>query len=221
MSSKTCRGCGACRPADEFYARSNFCKPCDIEKARAWIAANPDRRRENQRAYQQRTKADRAAYREENREHLRAYKRRWREANREKTRKHARDSYRRNRESARRRNLTWAAENPDKVREAQDRRKQREAAAPGFCTPEQWAGRLEVLGRRCFYCGGPYETIDHTIPISRGGSKWPANLRPACFSCNASKGNKKPNEWVDRIYEWKQVRAEGHVKTGNQAGTTP
>jgi 5-methylcytosine-specific restriction endonuclease McrA len=33
----------------------------------------------------------------------------------------------------------------------------------------------------------PYEVIDHVIPVSKGGTGWPANLRPACGRCNLAK----------------------------------
>lgn len=33
--------------------------------------------------------------------------------------------------------------------------------------------------------------IDHSNPVSRGGTKYYRNLRPTCPSCNRSKGNKR------------------------------
>jgi hypothetical protein len=35
---------------------------------------------------------------------------------------------------------------------------------------------------------------DHVKPLARGGSNWPANLRPACKSCNSRKGARWPFE---------------------------
>ena len=37
-------------------------------------------------------------------------------------------------------------------------------------------------------CGTEATAIDHVKPIARGGSNWPANLRPACTPCNSRKG---------------------------------
>jgi 5-methylcytosine-specific restriction endonuclease McrA len=59
--------------------------------------------------------------------------------------------------------------------------------APGSCNPEQLAARINFYGGRCWICGTPASTIDHVIPLVRGGSGHPANLRPACRSCNSSK----------------------------------
>lgn len=50
-------------------------------------------------------------------------------------------------------------------------------------------------GGLCFYCGGSADTIDHVIPLSRGGQDPIDNLVPACRSCNSSKGQKLVAEW--------------------------
>lgn len=67
-------------------------------------------------------------------------------------------------------------------------RKAREAAAPGFATSAQIAARRAYYGGRCWMCGkiGPF--MDHVKPLARGGSMWPSNLRPACWTCNGRKG---------------------------------
>ena len=41
-------------------------------------------------------------------------------------------------------------------------------------------------------------TIDHVIPISRGGAHVWANVVLACWRCNMSKGNRLLTEWVRR-----------------------
>jgi 5-methylcytosine-specific restriction endonuclease McrA len=50
-------------------------------------------------------------------------------------------------------------------------------------------------GHQCRYCGRPANTVDHIIPVKRGGSDEPTNLVAACASCNASKGAKTVEEW--------------------------
>lgn len=39
-------------------------------------------------------------------------------------------------------------------------------------------------------------TIDHVVPLSRGGSNDIANLVPACEGCNRKKGAQTPLEWL-------------------------
>lgn len=53
-------------------------------------------------------------------------------------------------------------------------------------------------GNRCQYCGGRYASselsLDHVLPLSRGGvSSW-ENVVCACLTCNVKKGNRTPAE---------------------------
>lgn len=47
---------------------------------------------------------------------------------------------------------------------------------------------LEDAGWACGYCGAPANTVDHIVPLSRGGSRGIDNLRAACSSCNYRRG---------------------------------
>ena len=102
---------------------------------------------------------------------------RWSEANPEKARKSKR---------------RWDRDNRDYFTHAARKRRARLLKADGFHTPEQVEARVRMFGKLCWICGAPYEAIDHVKPISRGGSDWPANLRPICTSCNSKKSNKWP-----------------------------
>lgn len=53
----------------------------------------------------------------------------------------------------------------------------------------------QAEGKACEYCGGPCETTDHVVPLSRGGANTLDNLVPACLWCNSSKGSKLLSEW--------------------------
>jgi len=51
----------------------------------------------------------------------------------------------------------------------------------------------------CYYCGArvaPKElTLDHLVPVSRGGRSTRGNCVPACKECNNQKKNLLPMEW--------------------------
>ncbi len=49
---------------------------------------------------------------------------------------------------------------------------------------------------RCSYCPAPAETVDHVVPLNRGGRHAEGNLAPACRSCNSSKGDRYLFEWL-------------------------
>jgi 5-methylcytosine-specific restriction endonuclease McrA len=53
-----------------------------------------------------------------------------------------------------------------------------------------------LYSAHCFYCGskGPI-TLDHIIPIARGGRHSIGNLIAACRSCNSSKNDRLIVEW--------------------------
>ena len=93
------------------------------------------------------------------------------------------------------RNAAWRHAHPENIRRLGIRRRARELNAPGTTTPQQIAARVDFYGNRCAYCDGPYEHLDHVIPLARGGSNWPANLRPACARCNLEKQARKLSEW--------------------------
>jgi len=52
------------------------------------------------------------------------------------------------------------------------------------------------------YCGTGLglenATLDHVIPLSRGGSHQPGNLVAACHACNQRKGSLLPTEFFAR-----------------------
>ena len=49
----------------------------------------------------------------------------------------------------------------------------------------------------CHYCRQPAKlTLDHIVPISRGGPHHIHNLAMACKSCNSSKGSRWPEEFL-------------------------
>ena len=63
--------------------------------------------------------------------------------------------------------------------------------------------RKKCASGRCYYCGkrtGPAKlTMDHLVPLSRGGKSSRGNLVPACKECNNSKKNLLPMEWEEYL----------------------
>lgn len=57
-------------------------------------------------------------------------------------------------------------------------------------TADQRAAKIAYWGGKCWMCGSPATSIDHIKPLIAGGPHILANLRPACRSCNSSKGGR-------------------------------
>lgn len=54
----------------------------------------------------------------------------------------------------------------------------------------QVVAKMSYWGGKCWMCSGAADTLDHVKPLAAGGYHMLANLRPACRSCNSSKGAK-------------------------------
>lgn len=77
------------------------------------------------------------------------------------------------------------------------RRWERIKAAPGLNSTAR--GRLLARwrrqGRLCAYCPELASTVDHVVPLLRGGTNFEGNLVPACKSCNSAKAWRLLVEW--------------------------
>jgi 5-methylcytosine-specific restriction endonuclease McrA len=63
-------------------------------------------------------------------------------------------------------------------------------------TVVDWMKILKDFDNRCAYCRRSGQmTIDHVVPLSRGGRHSISNLVPACRSCNKQKGSLTISEW--------------------------
>jgi len=93
--------------------------------------------------------------------------------------------------------------------------------------------RLRILERdnyQCRDCGSKkHLSIDHIIPVSRGGNSDDDNLQVLCMSCNTTKGNKlkgedkqtRPNE-SGRKQEFGLTSIQGQIELGlNNARNEP
>ena len=71
----------------------------------------------------------------------------------------------------------------------------------------QWWKRRVAKGV-CGYCGQsapPKElTMDHIVPLARGGKSTKGNVVPACKTCNNAKKNLLPMEWDQYLNKIKE-----------------
>jgi 5-methylcytosine-specific restriction endonuclease McrA len=61
----------------------------------------------------------------------------------------------------------------------------------GSYTHAQWEQKKLEFDYRCAYCHKKTElSVDHIIPLSRGGTNDISNIVPACLECNSHKGSR-------------------------------
>jgi 5-methylcytosine-specific restriction endonuclease McrA len=93
-------------------------------------------------------------------------------------------------------------EGREKVRVKVRRRRARLKGAMRHHTANDVRVSIEVQQGRCFYCEADVPikyTVDHLIPLVRGGSDGPENIVIACASCNFRKADKTPEEFAAGI----------------------
>lgn len=68
----------------------------------------------------------------------------------------------------------------------------------GATHPGVYKRLMKRANGKCTYCGQQFEklTLDHFNPITRGGDGLVDNLIPCCKSCNSSKHNRVPEDWI-------------------------
>jgi 5-methylcytosine-specific restriction endonuclease McrA len=72
----------------------------------------------------------------------------------------------------------------------------RMAGLPGV-NKNEWLAILERYGNSCAYCGTTGRmTIDHVIPVMRGGQHAVNNIVPACAACNSEKHYKSVEDFI-------------------------
>lgn len=196
-STWTCVTCGVTKPVSEYLPRPEIkrghrpdCRDCHREKTRLavrrmrerdperalqknrdWREANPEKEKKRHRRYDEAHREKRrlaiSKSREDNPEHHRALRRKWRQANLEAARERCRTYWHRKR----------AQRSDDSL------------------LVDWYAEQIRTMP--CEYCGSEENiTVDHVVPISKGGAHSIENIVPACQPCNSSKGAKPLEEWL-------------------------
>jgi len=95
-------------------------------------------------------------------------------------------------------NKDWVSLNPDPAHVARERAKARELRASAW-----WKNILQR--GECHYCKKKFPpaalTMDHAVPVARGGTSTRGNVVPACANCNKTKKHLTPAEQILRQLE--------------------
>jgi 5-methylcytosine-specific restriction enzyme A len=101
----------------------------------------------------------------------------------------------------------WYFLNHDKAHIARERKKAQELKR------SQWWKNILAKGL-CHYCGRKFPavqlTMDHVVPVSRGGTSSRGNVVPACKKCNTEKKLKTPvEEALEKLRQEKEGSGSG------------
>ena len=127
-----------------------------------------------------------------NRTHARAFKQR----QPDRVREIARLSYEWSWEQRKLEAAAWAKANPELKAAERARRRAAKLGAGDPVDSGAWRAVVRAAAGICGYCGESAPlTLDHRIPLSRGGTNAIENLIPACGTCNSRKGTRTEPEF--------------------------
>lgn len=183
LDGKVCRNCGESKPHSEYRKKAGAydglqarCKVC---------AAEGDRRSREHLSHDQR---------ERMRRRKRAYYAKHPEASKRATQKWYTRHVTTNKTHYRTRKNAWQQQNADKFRAKEHRRRAAKQASSGQYTAVEWQALCRWFDQRCVACGTATSlTVDHVLPLSKGGSNGIENIQPLCSSCNS----RKKDRWID------------------------
>lgn len=201
---KFCNQCGQvkCHRAFHKDRTGSFglrwrCKDCQ----RNYFKENTDQINKRRREY----KAERREhfneydreYHRKNPEPKKARDRNYRQEHTEEIKAYIRD-YKRYNERYRPYNLEYNRQyrqlHPEKNAQHFNNRRARKQQAGGAFTSKEWRGLCAYYDNTCLCCGRSEPditlTVDHVVPLSRGGTNYIDNIQPLCLACNMSKGTK-------------------------------
>lgn len=187
-SLKLCPDCKTAKPLDEFYKNKSapgglntYCKPCWKARMAVSNAKHIDRKREtNRRGIAKKRAENPGKYKSE-------YKK-WYDARGLEYHRTYQSEHRANSREA---SKAWRESHPDESKIGVNQSRCLKDGIVPELTVEAWRAITAKHDNCCARCGERKKlTIDHIIPLSKGGTDSPENVQPLCLSCNQSKGNK-------------------------------
>jgi 5-methylcytosine-specific restriction endonuclease McrA len=191
------------RKREENRRRREADPDYDKRIADAYRSRHPDRVRASAKKQYKKNREARLAKNKEwhkaNPEYEKERNRRRNEAN---PNRHA-EQYAAKKETMKARAAAWRKENPKRAREILNKSEHKRRSKKAECTEHYTLGELRELfekcGNRCAYCKKKKKlTVDHIVPLAKGGANSIRNIQFLCKPCNSSKCDSDPIEWAQK-----------------------
>ena len=206
------------------------------EQHKQYYENNKDKILEHSKQYRENNKDKRAKYQkqyyENNKDKLAGQHKQYRENNKDKLAGHSKQYYENNKDKILEYSKQYRENNKDKIAEYfatpqgqasrfnnSVKRRLREQSQGKGITKEQWLECMKFFGFRCAYSGQvlskDIRSLDHIVPLNKGGEHEIFNLAPMYRPYNSSKQDKDLLEWykeqdfyseerLQKIYEWQE-----------------
>ena len=164
VTEKRCSKCLKTKPLADFWIQrgraSSWCRICHSEKGKSWNRKNRERTRKNYERWAS-----------ENKERLREYRKEYRK-------EYGKDAVR-----------DWRRRHPEKVSQYNNNRRAQKKRSKGVVAASEWKALVDKYDHLCLCCKKDHVvlTMDHIIPLSKGGLHLIDNIQPLCKSCNSRK----------------------------------
>lgn len=184
---KLCNKCGLEKPFLDFYADKkgigglgSQCKQCMNDQRKVYIDNNPDKLKQTRDTWRQNNPNNSKDWHTANPDYNKNY-------------------YQENSEAAKIRVAQWAKDNPDKIARSTTKQRAGLSFIDDGTANKEFVVQLYAT-KLCYYCGTFTDekdrTIDHKVPVSRGGVHGASNLVMSCVTCNKVKFTKTEDEFI-------------------------
>lgn len=195
------------RRANKKYNQSH--RKENYSRTANWIQRNPEKHKEQVQRYRKKHKASIALkskiwkqsesgristskYRLRHKEQINRTISEWRKRNRDRVIKNQRNWLSRHPEKSFQYSKKYRTSHPEQVTKSSRARRELFKNIEGDFNLSEWEEICNKFQNRCLYCerDSVKLTIDHVVPVSRGGSNYITNIQPLCKNCNSKKGKK-------------------------------
>lgn len=209
------------------------CKECKNKHSREYYEQNRDkvleRQKEFDKKYYERNKdkilSRQKTYREQNKDKIAKKNKEYREQNKDKIAARRKEWYEQNRERELEHKKKYYQSPKGQISRFNKgvKRRAKERELGNGITAEQWIECMSFFGWECAYSGKylggkqnqSVRSLDHIIPLNKGGANEIWNVVPMFRSFNSSKGDKNIEEWyrnqdyfneerLTKIREWQE-----------------